>query len=97
MTCVSAMLFQKVNRRRLPKVKSKETEVTLQTKTYSDNASQGLFRIMEGAIHCSPWVFYRLLAWESINAHMPSTVDTQGATLYAHKFEQQPAGKSGAK
>ena len=65
----------------VPKVKSEETDVALQTKTHNDNAPEDLFRIMERATLCSPWVFYGLLAWASLNAYMLSTEDTQEATL----------------
>jgi hypothetical protein len=60
-----------------PEVKSEETEVAL----HNDHAPQDLFRIMEWATPCSPWVFYGLLAWASLNAYLLSTEDTQEATL----------------
>jgi len=51
----------------VPEVKSEETEVAL----HNDHAPQDLFRIMEWATPCSPWVFYGLLAWASLNAPGP--------------------------
>jgi hypothetical protein len=65
----------------VPEVKSEETEVALRTKTHNDKAPQDLFRIMEWATPCLPWVFYGLLAWASLNAHTLCTEDTQEAAL----------------
>ena len=65
----------------VPKVKSEETDVALQTKTHNDNAPEDLFRIMERATPCSLWVFYGLLAWAILNVHTLSTEDTQELAL----------------
>jgi len=62
----------------VPKIKSEKTEVALRTKTHNDNAPQDLFR---RTTPCSPWVFYGLPAWASLNAHTLSTEDTQEVAL----------------
>ena len=65
----------------VPKVKSEETDVALQTTTHNDDASEDLFQIMERATSCSPWVLYGLLAWAILNVHTLSTEDTQELAL----------------
>jgi hypothetical protein len=43
---------------------------------------------------CSPWVFYGLLAWASLNAHTLSTEDTQEAALCRTQGEAAEVGET---
>jgi len=75
-------------------VKSEETEVALRAKMNNDKAPQDLFRIMEMATSCSPWVFYGLLAWASLNRHILSTEATQEAALCRTQIRAAEVGET---
>ena len=55
-----------------PYVEPEATEVMLGTRKHNGGALTDLFQAIARSTACSSRVFYGLLAWANLNAHMPS-------------------------